>query len=143
MDSYHNPRRVRSFLLDWELYAFADSFNNDYTIKQNSEQIIGKQMALNVLRDSKALFHIISKWLTTSKFGWWLIQTQFIKHTQNNKVLSLDMWGLKTVCQMLWITSNTLHLLRNAINETNGTLKLNNSSFDSKLATNCNEAARM
>jgi hypothetical protein len=57
----YKSRRVTRSVLGGEILAFADAFDCAYTFRKDIEKMLGRQVPLSVLTDSKSLFDIITK----------------------------------------------------------------------------------
>ena len=49
------------------MYAFADAFDRTFTLKHHIEKMLERKVALRMFIDSKSLFDVITKCLTTSE----------------------------------------------------------------------------
>lgn len=63
--SSYKARRVNHPVLGGELYALTDAFDHAYAAEHHIEQIMGKHIALEMLKGSKRFFDVIYKSIAT------------------------------------------------------------------------------
>ena len=84
--SGYHARRVTRSVLGAEVYAFADTFDYGYSLKNDMERIIRQNITVSMPTDSKSLFDVIGKSSTTSE-RWLMIDIAAVREAYHaNKV---------------------------------------------------------
>ncbi len=84
--SYKSRRVIRS-VLSAEVIAFADLFDEAFSIRSQMEQATSRAVPMHLLTDSKSLFDIISKGSRTNEKRI-MLDTHAARHAYQNQEIS-------------------------------------------------------